>query len=100
MRFIFSFLLIVMLAFAGISCQRITALTADKQNVAAEEAPRISLEDAKKDFDAGKAIFVDSRSAESYKQNHIKGALNIPFGDAEARWKEIPTDKKIIVYCS
>ena len=64
------------------------------------EAPRISLADAKADFDAGKAVFVDARGADSYKSNHVKGAINVPLADFEAHYKAIPTDKKIIVYCS
>ena len=64
------------------------------------DAPRIALADAKKDFDAGNAIFVDTRAEVQYKQEHIKGAINIPAESAEMRYKEIPTDKKIIAYCS
>jgi 3-mercaptopyruvate sulfurtransferase SseA len=63
-------------------------------------APRISLADAKKDFDAGSAIFVDTRAEASYKNEHIKGSINIPAETVETRYKEIPTDKKIIAYCS
>jgi hypothetical protein len=66
----------------------------------ADEAPRISLEDAKKEFDAGTATFVDTRDVSSYQMSHIKGAINIPLFNIEQRWKEIPTDKKIIAYCS
>lgn len=72
---------------------------ANSPNVA-EDAPRISLDDAKKDFDAGTAVFIDARDVNSYKFTHIKGAINIPFAEAENRLKEIPTDKKIIAYCS
>lgn len=106
MRFILSFLSILMLTLIGISCQKtISSPTAqspasDKQNITAQDSSRISLQDAKKDFDAGAAVFVDSRAEAVYKQNHIKGAINITFADIEARWKEIPTSKKIIVYCS
>ena len=63
-------------------------------------APRISLADAKADFDAGKAVIVDARGADSYKSEHIKGAINVPLSDFEANYKKIPTDQKIIVYCS
>ena len=65
-----------------------------------DDAPRISLADAKADYDAGKAVIVDARGAESYTTEHIKGSINVPLGDFEAHYKEIPTDKKIIVYCS
>lgn len=66
----------------------------------ADDAPRIELADAKKDFDAGNAIFVDTRAEFTYKQDHIKGAINVPAEAMELRYKEIPTDKKIIAYCS
>jgi len=66
----------------------------------ADEAPRISLEEAKKDFDAGKAIFIDTRDMVSYRNLHIKGAINIPMETVQMRWKEIPLGKKIIAYCS
>lgn len=66
----------------------------------ADDAPRISLEDAKKDFDAGKAIFVDTRGEAAYKNEHIKGAINMTMDTVEAKYKELPKDKKIIAYCS
>ena len=66
----------------------------------ADDAPRITLADAKKDFDAGTAVFVDTRAASAYQNERIKGAINMPVEAAELRYKEIPTDKKIIAYCS
>ena len=66
----------------------------------ADESPRITLADAKKDFDAGNAVFIDTRAETSYKPEHIKGAINIPMEMVEAKYKEIPTGKKIIAYCS
>jgi hypothetical protein len=65
-----------------------------------DNAPRITLADAKKDFDSGSAVFIDTRSADAYKLERIKGAINITLSDSENRYKEIPKDKKIIVYCS
>lgn len=92
MRFIYSILLVSILLGGGFGLQKVFS--------SPQEAPRISLADAKKDFDAGNVVFVDSRSESSYKEKHIKGAINVPFAEAETRWKEIPTDKKIIIYCS
>ena len=65
-----------------------------------QEAPRISLADAKKDFDNGTAIFIDTRNADAFKVEHVKGAINISAAEVATRYKEIPTDKKIIAYCS
>jgi 3-mercaptopyruvate sulfurtransferase SseA len=64
------------------------------------DAPRISLADAKKDYDAASAIIVDVRDATAYKQEHIKGALHIPMADVAANEDKLPKNKKIIVYCS
>ena len=65
-----------------------------------DDAPRISLEDAKKAFDAGKVLFIDTRGEAQYKQEHIKGAINIPEDAFQTRYTEVPKDKKIIAYCS
>ncbi|MEJ5314547.1 MULTISPECIES: rhodanese-like domain-containing protein [Anaerolinea] len=62
--------------------------------------PRISLEDAKKAFDTQSAIFVDVRDSNSYAQQHIKGAINIPLGVLESRLNELPKDQWIILYCT
>lgn len=65
-----------------------------------DDAPRVNLADAKKEFDAGNVVFVDTRAETAYKQEHIKGAINMPMEAFEAKYKEIPTGKKIIAYCS
>lgn len=105
-----SFLLTIALLI-GTACQSAsTANTANNANntnkIAApagnplDDAPRISLADAKKDFDAGTAIFVDTRAEAAYKNEHIKGSVNISSENFEAKYKELPKDKKIIAYCS
>lgn len=63
-------------------------------------APRIFLEEAKEDFDAGNVVFIDTRGEDTFKQEHIKGAINIMPEQVEFKYKEIPTGKKLIVYCS
>ena len=65
-----------------------------------DDAPRVTLADAKKDFDAGNVVFIDTRTEATYKQEHIKGALNMPVETADAKFNEIPKGKKIIAYCS
>ncbi len=72
----------------------------DADHSAEAEAPRITLADAKKDFDAGNVVFVDTRAEVAYRNEHIKGSINMPMEGFEARYKEIQTDKKIIAYCS
>ena len=65
-----------------------------------EEVPRISLADAKKAFDDGTGFFVDARAEPAYKDEHVKGAINITGDKLDERLKDLPKNKKIIVYCS
>ncbi len=69
-------------------------------HAADQNAPRISLTDAKKAFDAGNAVFVDTRFADAYKLGHVKGAINIPTNEFETAHTKIPKGKTIIAYCS
>lgn len=65
-----------------------------------DTAPRISLADAKKDFDAGTAVFIDTHSPEQYAQRHITGSINVPANNLVPFLDKIPKGKKIIAYCS
>ena len=71
-----------------------------KAKEAAEQAPRISKEDAEKLLKEGKAVFVDVRSQNSYSIGHIKGAISIPGSQLAMRITEIPPKKKVITYCA
>jgi hypothetical protein len=64
------------------------------------DAPRISLADAKKEYDAGTAVIVDVRDPSAYKFEHIKDSLNIPVASIDSSINKIPKGKKIIAYCS
>jgi len=77
-----------------------TAPAADVHQDDGHDAPRITLADAKKDFDAGTAVIVDVRDAAAYDQEHIKGAINITKATLDANLDKLPKGKKIIVYCS
>ena len=65
-----------------------------------DNAPRITLADAKKAFDDGTAIFIDTRSDTTYKQEHITGSINIPTGSLDANISKLNKGKKLIAYCS
>lgn len=64
------------------------------------EVPRISIEDAKKDLDAGTAVMVDSRDEAAFNAEHIAGAVNVPLGSSATTFEKVSKGKKIIVYCS
>ena len=65
-----------------------------------ESARRITRDEAIKLVNAGKAVYVDVRSKESYDVAHIKGALSIPGSQLIARIREIPVGKTIVTYCA
>lgn len=62
--------------------------------------PRISREDAAKLYKQGKAVFIDVRSNESFRQGHIRGALGIPGSQIVRRYAEVPVKKTVITYCA
>lgn len=64
------------------------------------DVPRISVEEAKKDVDAGIAVMVDSRPEFAYKHERIADSINIVWGSPEEKYGVLPKGKKIIVYCS
>jgi len=78
----------------------VTTPTPDPHEEAMANAPRITLEDAKKAFDAKEAVFIDSRSQSAFDVEHVAGAINIPMLAPEAEYSKIPKGKKIIIYCS
>lgn len=64
------------------------------------EIQRVSLEDAKKAYDEGSAVFVDVRSTTVYADSHIPGALNIPLAETAERLDELNPNDWIITYCT
>ncbi|MBX3268167.1 MAG: rhodanese-like domain-containing protein [Acidobacteria bacterium] len=69
------------------------------RNIPFPDVERIPLAEAKKAFDDGSAVFVDTHSAASFEVQHVKGAINIP-PDQIAKADSLPKGKKIIAYCS
>lgn len=65
-----------------------------------DDAPRISLADAKKAFDDRSAIFVDTHSKQTYDADHIAGAINMTTAEIGMAADKLPKGKKIIAYCS
>ncbi len=63
----------------------------------------ISLKQAEQLYQTDQAIFVDARPGSAYQSGHIKGAINLPWQQAEERVLEIveriPMDKPVVTYC-
>lgn len=76
------------------------AAPATARNIPFPDVERIPLAKAKKAFDDGSAVFVDTHSAASFEVQRVKGAINIPPDQIAAKANSIPKGKKIIAYCS
>lgn len=66
------------------------------------EPKTIKLKFALQLYNEGKK-FIDARPVEEYEENHIKGAINIPFYGSEkyeSVLDKIPKDEVIVTYCS
>jgi len=64
------------------------------------EVPRVSVEDAKRVVDEGKAIFIDVRSQESYGESHIPNAVNVPLDGGSNYSVDAPHDALLFLYCT
>jgi predicted sulfurtransferase len=64
------------------------------------DAPRISLADAKKDFDDKAAVLIDTHPPNQFELEHIPGAINVQANTIKQNLDKIPKGKKIIAYCS
>ncbi len=63
----------------------------------------VSLEEAVKLFGKNGAIFIDARPFEEYGKGHIKGAVSLPYEEADLKFAEvlsgISEDNVIVTYC-
>jgi rhodanese-related sulfurtransferase len=80
------------------------ATTESKSHVFSGELEIEDVRIAKKIYDSHKAVFVDARSLEDFKNGHIRGAESLPIGKfndlIEAFKKKYPADTFIVAYCS
>ena len=61
----------------------------------------MSARDMKKVMDGKRKDYVllDVRQPEEYQAGHIPGAISIPLGELEHRYRELEKSKKIIALC-
>ena len=59
---------------------------------------------AREYLDDGETIFLDTREAEDYAENHIKGAISFPDPEKEDLYtrleSQLPLKARIVLYCS
>ena len=100
LKIVYALLALLLLA----ACQSANAPQAsDPASVpaTAEDVPRMRVVELKALLDAGEEVIVaDARSATSYEENHIAGAISLPLLEVDERYKELPKDAKIVLYCT
>jgi 3-mercaptopyruvate sulfurtransferase SseA len=74
--------------------------TAAAPNTPPDNVRRVTISELREMMEQGKAVVVDVRGDQSYNQEHIKGALDIPENQLVGRAGELPKDKLIVLYCS
>jgi hypothetical protein len=99
------FLLLMLLIFASSTVAqkksaKASAPAAPKKEITDKDVPRKSVDELILAMAHKKPILIiDVRHKGDYSQK-IKGAVQIPLDEIEARMKEIPRNKEIITYCS
>jgi len=80
---------------------RIPLIASPEDFAVSTKAELIRIEDARRLFDEGRAVFIDARSREIFVRQHIEGALNIePTSNvANLGWLS-QTDSYLITYAS
>ncbi len=65
-----------------------------------ERIPRITIDELlQKMADNSNILIVDTRHADQYEVDHIKGAISVPMDTILAGGWTPPADKEIILYC-
>jgi rhodanese-related sulfurtransferase len=71
--------------------------------VDANAVPRVSVVQLQGLVEAGLALVIDVRTAESFAAGHIAGAINVPLPDIEPRARELRDlagGRSVVAYCS
>ena len=65
-----------------------------------ERVPRITIDELlQKMADNSNILIVDTRHADQYEEDHIKGAITVPLDTIVSGGWMPPADKEIILYC-
>ncbi len=70
---------------------------------ATDNVPKITVQELKAKMDSGEDILViDVRTGNDYEGSKIKikGAIRISIVKIEERYRELPSDKEIVTYCT
>ena len=66
-----------------------------------DDVPRITPQELQAQLEVGKKVIVaDARSAESYQERHIAGAISVPLTEVADHLDELPKRAHIVFYCT
>jgi len=89
--------LLVLALALGTAAQADKKFEVDPQTGRAVGAREMTPEELNKLIGAhGKVLIIDVREPEAFQKETIKGAVNIPIGQLEARLKDIPKDTTLV----
>lgn len=97
---------VLLLATLFAACSALHSKTGSQAKVIPSGTPypdgarRITIDEFETLLKEGKVFVVDVRSQDAYDLGHIPGAKLIPSDMIADRYKELPTDKLIVTYCS
>jgi 3-mercaptopyruvate sulfurtransferase SseA len=114
MRFLILIVLASLIAFALMACNsapdRVASSSTPSTPARSKVTPapgvpddgvrRITTVELRDLISKGQAYVVDVRNEASYNLGHIRGAKLIPNTQIAQRYKELPSDKTIVTYCS
>lgn len=72
----------------------------DHDHAAEATIPRMSAQQLKAAVDAGTAVVIDVRDANSFMAGHVPGAFHIPLEYIESQTPYLPRGKTIVAYCT
>lgn len=64
-----------------------------------DELTPIPLKELRRLMRAGTVTVIDVRPGDEFIAGHIPGAVSLPIGDLERRWREIPKGREVVAYC-
>ncbi|MCF8010684.1 MAG: FAD-dependent oxidoreductase [Clostridiales bacterium] len=68
-------------------------------NIIKGDVKTVYWEDIHEKFNENEYVLLDVRTEDEYEESHIEGSVNIPVDNIRERIKEIPADKKLLIYC-
>lgn len=59
----------------------------------------LSAADFSEQIKQGERMIIDVREPHEFRRGHLPGAVNIPLSQLPSRMKEVPSDRRLFLYC-